>query len=27
MDKDGNMLDYKVDNEENSFKSSTANWN
>jgi len=27
MDKDGNMLDYKVDNEENSFKSSTDNWN
>lgn len=27
MDKDGNMLDYKVDNEENSFKSSTHNWN
>ena len=27
MDKDGNMLDYKVDNAENSFKSSTDNWN
>lgn len=27
MDAAGNMLDYKVDNEENSFKSSTDNWN
>jgi len=27
MDKDGNMLDYRVDDEENSFKSSTDNWN
>ena len=27
MDAAGNMLDYKVKDEENSFKSSTANWN
>jgi len=27
MDAAGNMLDYKVDNEKNSFKSSTDNWN
>ena len=27
MDAAGNMLDYKVDDEENSFKSSTDNWN